>query len=264
MSQTKKLPISAFIASCNEGHLLEDCLKSIDFCDEIVGVNLESTDNTKAIMEKYCTRYIEHKRVPIIEEIHPIFVPELKNDWFIVIDPDERILPALREDIEKVIETAGPEIAVVRVPMFNHFKGKKLDYTVYGGLISFRLLFKKQGVSLSDNIHTGIAMKEGFDRMKIAFTGENYDQHLWCSGWDQLFEKHRRYLKKEGIAQYNSGRRYSLKDQFKQTLVRFYYSYKGLKGYKDGLRGFSLSVFAAWYEFSKWNSLRRYQKTLKH
>jgi hypothetical protein len=258
----KKLPISAFIASCNEAHLLEDCLKSIQFCDEIVGVNLESTDNSKEIMLKYCTTYIEHKRVPIIEEIHPIFIPQLKNDWFIVIDPDERILPELVNDIEKMLNDAEPNLAVIRVPMFNHFNGKKLDYTVYGGLISFRLLFKKQGVHLNSNIHSGITLKEGFERRKIQFTGNNYDQHLWSSGWSQMFEKHRRYLKSEGQAQYNAGKKYSSKQKWKDTLIKFYYSYKGKQGYKDGLRGLLLSLFAAWYEYKKWNSLKKYQKQM--
>ena len=256
----RKLPISAFVASCNEGHLLEDCLKSIQFCDEIVGVNLESTDNSKELMLKYCTSYIEHKRVTIIEEIHPIFIPQLNNDWFIVIDPDERILPALVHDIANILKEADNKLAVIRVPMYNHFNGKKLDYTVYGGLISFRLLFKKQGVNLNTNIHSGITLKEGFERRKIQFTGQNYDQHLWSSGWVQLFEKHRRYLKSEGQAQYNLGKKYSFKQQWKDTFFKFYYSYKGKQGYKDGFRGLMLSLFAAWYEFKKWNSLKIYQK----
>jgi len=255
----KKLPISAFVASCNEAHLLEDCLKSIQFCDEIVGVNLESTDNSKELLLKYCTSYEEHKRVPIIEEIHPIYIPKLKHDWFIVIDPDERILPALVNDIEMMINNADSKLAVVRVPMFNHFKGKRLDYTVYGGLISFRLLFRKQGILLNENIHSGILLKEGFERIKIHFTGENYNKHLWCSSWTQLYQKHKRYLGKEGQAQYNSGKKYSLYCQIKDTIIRFYYSYKTKGGYKDGLRGLALSLFAAWYEFMKWNSLRKYQ-----
>ncbi|MEN9345765.1 MAG: hypothetical protein RLZZ60_1234, partial [Bacteroidota bacterium] len=139
----KKYPISVLIASCDEGYLLEDCLKSLQFCDEIVGVNLESSDNTKALMQQYCTRYEEHKRVPIVELIHPIYIPQLKHDWIMVIDPDERLTPALKDDIVNTIFELPNTIAAVRVPMFNHFKGKKLEHSVYGGLIYFRLLYRK-------------------------------------------------------------------------------------------------------------------------
>src|SRR5574343_1849069 len=122
----KKLPISVLIASHNEGHLLEECLKSVEFCDEIVGINLESTDNTKVIMEKYCTTYLEHKRVPIIEEIHQVFIPKLKNDWFILIDPDERIRPELAADICKYIQNPEPYKSLIRAYLWYYFKGKKL------------------------------------------------------------------------------------------------------------------------------------------
>jgi hypothetical protein len=253
-----KAKISVLIASCDEGHLLEDCLKSLQFCDEIVGVNLESTDNSKELMLKYCTSYIEHKRVAIIEEIHPIFIPQLKHEWFIVIDPDERILPQLALDLVDKINTVDTNIAAVRVPMFNYFRGKKLEYTVYGGLISFRMLYKKSGVFLDNDIHKGIKMKDGFDRIKIHYSGNNFDQHYWCNSWNQLFEKHNRYLLKEGQAQYNSGVRYTIKKQFSNAIIQFYYSFKTKKGYRAGITGLLLSIMAARYEFLKWKSLKEY------
>ena len=256
----KKYPISVLIASCDEGYLLEDCLKSLQFCDEIVGVNLESSDNTKALMQQYCTRYEEHKRVPIVELIHPIYIPQLKHDWIMVIDPDERLTPALKDDIVNTIFEVPDTIAAVRVPMFNHFKGKKLEHSVYGGLIYFRLLYRKSAIILSENIHTGIIMKPGFDRIKIPFNGDNYDVHLWSHGWKHLYNKHKRYIDKEGIAQFNQGKKYSFKSQFKDTIVKFYYSYKTRRGYKDGLRGLLLSFLAAKYEFGLWNSLRKFEK----
>lgn len=259
-----KANISVLIASCDEGHLLEDCLKSLQFCDEIVGVNLESSDNSKELMLKYCTSYIEHKRVAIIEEIHPVFIPQLKHEWFIVIDPDERILPQLAIDLVHKINTVDSHITSVRVPMFNYFRGKKLEYTVYGGLIYFRMLYRKSGVSLDTDIHKGIKMKEGFDRVKIHYNGNNFDQHYWCNSWSQLFEKHNRYLLNEGQAQYNSGITFSLKNQLYNSIIQFYYSFKTKKGYKSGFTGFLLSIMAARYEFLKWSSLRKYQTKIKN
>lgn len=256
----KKYPISVLIASCDEGYLLEDCLKSLQFCDEIVGVNLESSDNTKALMQQYCTRYEEHKRVPIVELIHPIYIPQLKHDWIMVIDPDERLTPALKDDIVNTIFELPDTIAAVRVPMFNHFKGKKLEHSVYGGLIYFRLLYRKSGIILSEIIHNSIQLKEGFDRIKIPYKGNNIDIHLWCQSWKKLFEKHNRYLKSEGNRMYKEGYKYSYTKQIKSSILKFYYSYKGCKGYKMGLTGLLLSLFAFWFEFSKWNKLKKTSK----
>lgn len=259
----KKYPISVLIASCDEGYLLEDCLKSLQFCDEIVGVNLESTDNSKALMQQYCTRYEEHKRVPIIELIHPIYIPQLKHDWIMVIDPDERLSPELVEDIINTIFDLPDNIAAVRVPMFNHFKGKKLEYTVYGGLIYFRLLYRKSGINISNIIHKSIELKEGYDRIKIPYKFNNIDIHLWCQSWSKLYEKHKRYLENEGNRMLIEGNQYNLYKQCKNTFLSFYYSYKAKKGYRMGFVGLRLSLFSCWFEFSKWNKLKKAIKQLK-
>ncbi|HEY1047340.1 MAG TPA: hypothetical protein VGF79_12920 [Bacteroidia bacterium] len=257
------LPISALVASCNEGFLLEDCLKSLQFCDEIYFVDLNSDDNSIAIAEKWTDVQVTYKRVNLIEEIHPVFVPELKNDWFLLIDPDERITKELADSIRETLSTVNNDISVIRVPMFNYFKGRQLKGTVFGGLTFARCLYKRSGVNVNSEVHSNIQKKEGFDRIKIKFEGKNFNMHLWCQGWSHLIGKHNRYLKGEGKAQYLLGNRYSFLKQMKDTVVKFYYSFKTRQGYKDGMRGFALSLIAARYEFLKWNELRKYQHSLR-
>jgi glycosyltransferase involved in cell wall biosynthesis len=258
----EKLPISALVASYNEGHLLQDCLESLQFCDEIFFVDLGSTDQSIDIANKIATKTVQFHHVSRIEEIHPIFIPQLKNEWFILIDPDERILPELALDIKKIVQEAEPELAMVRVPMFYYFKNKLLKGTVYGGLIYARLLFNRKGIKVNSDVHANILLKEGFSRRKIAYTENNFDQHFWCNSWAHLLDKQRRYLLGEGQAQYNSGKRYSRSTQWKCTLIKFYFSYKGKQGYLDGFRGFLLSLLAARYEFLSWSELRKYEKII--
>lgn len=264
MSENKEntVEVSALIVSCNEGHLLEDCLKSLSFCNEIFGVNLESSDNTEELFSKYATSYINMKKVPLVEEIHPEVIPLLKNDWIILIDPDERILPSLQNDIKITLLNAPITAGTYRVPMINYFKNKKLEGTIYGGLKYARLLYKKSAIILSNNVHTGIQMKLGFERYKIKFNGDNYDKHLWCNSWKQLLEKHKRYINGEGKSRYMEGIRYNYFEKYKSSIIKFYYSFKTLKGYKDGFTGIILSFLAARYEFLSWNSLKKYSKTL--
>src|SRR5690606_39194351 len=88
---SKQLPISVLIASHNEANLLEDCLKSLWFCDEIILVDLQSIDETLSIANMYVNRIIEHPKVDMVEDLFIEHIPILKNDWVILIDPDERI-----------------------------------------------------------------------------------------------------------------------------------------------------------------------------
>lgn len=259
----KTWPISALVASHNEAHLLEDCLKSIQFCDEIFFVDLGSSDNSTEVATPWVDKVVKHHKVPIIEAIHADFVPQLQNDWFLLIDPDERISVELQNSIAETLQTVDSHISVIRAPMFNFFKGKKLEGTYFGGLVYARCLYRRSGVNLSNDVHANIQMKDGFQRIKIKFEGRNYNSHYWCNSWAQLLDKHRRYLNGEGEAQYNQGLRYSLKQQWKDSLIRFYYSFKTRQGYKDGWRGLMLSFLAARYEFLKWHKLKQYQKLIK-
>lgn len=256
-----KLPVSALVASCNEAHYLEDCLKSLWFCDEIYGVDLDSDDASMEIFQRYADKVERHPKVPLIEKIHPVYIPRLKHDWIILIDPDERIMPELAISIEKALSEADDNISVLRVPMINHFKGKPLKGTIYGSIVHARLLYKKSGITIDDDVHNGIKIKPGYERRKIPFNGKNYDQHLWCDSWSQLLDKHRRYLSGEGQSRYNQGARYSFTNQWSSALKKFYYNFKGSKGYKDGWRGFLISVLQARYEFIAWNELRRYAES---
>lgn len=257
----EKLPISAIVASFNESHLLEDCLKSIQFCDEIVVVNLNSKDDTERIANLYCTKYfLDLEDKPYFDAYHPKYLPNLKHDWFLLIDPDERIMPELANDIKETLATIPDNVSAIRVPMINYFKGKKLYGTIYGDIVYARLLYNKNGVIIGDEVHSGIKMKEGYLRKKIKFTGNNYDLHLWCNSWKQLLNKHKRYITGEGKVLFDDGFRYSIYQQIKTTIIKFYYNFKTLKGYKDGLKGFVLSILEARYNFLSWNQLKKYQK----
>ncbi len=196
----------------------------------------------------------------MIEELHPVFIPKLKHDWIILIDPDERITPELADSIKQTLETVPSDIAALRVPMINYFKKKPLKGTIYGGVVYARLLYRRSGVSVDNDVHRGIKLKSGYDRKRIPFTGANYDKHLWCESWSQLFDKHARYLRGEGQSRFNSGMRYSLSKQWMATITKFYYNFKGLKGYLDGWRGFCISLLQARYEFLAWRGLRKYSK----
>ena len=47
------MKLSVCITTFNNQAHIEDCLKSVDFADEIIVVDHESTDNTLSIVKKY-------------------------------------------------------------------------------------------------------------------------------------------------------------------------------------------------------------------
>ncbi len=260
-----KLPISALVASSNEGFLLADCLQSINFCDEIVLVDLGSTDNTIEIGEKYAGKVIEEQKVELVEQLFPKCIPALSNDWVMLIDPDERIDPELKKDIEFFFKDIPADCGRINVPIQYYYKKKALKGTVWGGQNKTgRLLIKRSACVISGNVHTAIMLKEGYITYKIKRTGNNIDHHFWIQSFSQMLEKHKRYSLKEGKSKYDKGERFTYSLWMKQTFNAFRESFFTCKGYLDGFLGLFLSGFYAWYVSASWLSLKKYQQELNN
>jgi glycosyltransferase involved in cell wall biosynthesis len=261
---TEKLPISVLIASCNDGLLIEDCLKSLGFCDEIILVDLESNDNSAEIASKYGAVIYQHKRVEMVEYLFSEYIPKLKNDWVMLIDPDERIDPELEADIRNFFKDIPADCGRINVPIVYYYKSKALKGTVWGGDKSGRLLIKQSVCNIGNNVHTAIQLKETYITYRIRRKGNNVDHHFWVQSYEQMLEKHKRYIEKEGKARYDKGERYTFIKAFKAGMHAFYQSYFQYKGYKDGYTGCFLSAFYAWYNWSAWQSLKHYQRAIKN
>jgi glycosyltransferase involved in cell wall biosynthesis len=259
-----KLPISALVASYNEAHLLGRCLESINFCDEILVVDLQSNDHTESVAMHYTDKFVKEEKVMLVEELFPHYIPRLKNDWVMLIDPDEQIDSELYKDIEEFFKNIPLDCARINVPILYYYKNTALKGTVWGGMRKTgRLLVRKSGCEIRSNVHTAIVLKEGFTTYKIKREGNNVDHHYWVQSYNQMLEKHKRYTLKEGKAKYDKGERFSNFKLFIETWSAFCESFFVCKGYLDGFLGLFLSGFYAWYIWSSWVSLKNYQKQIK-
>lgn len=257
-----KLPISAIIASHNEGPLLADCLSSLFFCEEIIVVNLESTDNTIEIAKKYTAKIINHERVPIVEIIRNKFYKCTNYNWVLFIDPDERIDKALALDIKKSFGNLNKNVSTISVPWRFYFKNKPLKGTFWGSDCRKVILINNEMVGISSIVHKGYINKNpDFVNLNIELHSDNVLHHLWMQSYSQLYMKHKRYIEREGIAEYNNGVRYSILSHLKLVLTSFYDSYIIFKGWKDGFTGIFLSMFYSWYRAKAFSALKHFVST---
>lgn len=256
----KRLPISALVVTYNEGHLLEDCLKSIQFCEEIVVVDLESDDNSFQIAEKWATKAIFHERVRIVEIIRVKLINQLKHDWVLFIDPDERLSKNINLEIEKYIFQNEPIGEILAIKQ-NYFKNKPLKGTIWGGNgIQSRCLINKTLANFSENVHRGYKLKNNVK--SILLQKNNIIHHYWMQHYYSLFEKHRRYILEEGKSMFENGKRYSMTKHVKNTILGFKHCFFNRKGYLDGFTGLFLSFFWSWYIFKSWDSLKKYEQQI--
>lgn len=258
----EKLPISAVVVTCNEAHLLDDCLKSLQFCDELILLNMESTDNSEEIGKMHHFNVVPIPKVPVVEEARLNISQKTRHDWILFLDPDERIMPELKQQLIHEFPSLKKEteISGIQLPWRFYYKGKKLKGTTWGGVQYKTFLVNRDKVHFNKNVHRDLQPKKTFVHTRIAPTEKNYVQHLWMNSFRQLLSKHKRYLKKEGESMYNNGLRYSFKQHLTAGPYSFWRSFIKRKGFKDGFKGFILSVFWGWYNVKKWSGLKKHEK----
>lgn len=114
--------------------------------------------------------------------------------------------------------------------------------------------------SASTTLYTMARVLHGFDKTNIWFETENYNRHIWSNSRAQFYDNSRRYMLGVGQARYNEDRSYRFGDEIDGLLRMFYFNFKGMKGYEDGLRGLGSSLKEARYGFIACRRLRDDQR----
>jgi glycosyltransferase involved in cell wall biosynthesis len=248
VAEAEKVPITGFLVGHNEAHLIADRLRELSFCDELIVVDVASTDNTTEVAEAHGARVIHHPFRRIKELIHPDVIHEARNDLVAIPDPDERIPPALAEQLAKVPEQIDETVGAVFVPLFYNFRGRHLRGTVWGGTRTKFLIARRSGCDWLPAVHRGVQLKPGYRAITIEWDGENGIDHLWASGYRQFLAKHVNFVRIEGPARALTGDLTGYKALVKTPYRSFRQSFIERKGYLDGIDGFLLSVLYAIYK----------------
>ncbi len=257
----EKINFSAIVVTYNEDRRLIECLNSLKFCDQLLVVDLGSTDTSIDIAKKFRAQILHVQRMPVVEQIHAKVINQAKNDWVILLDPDE-VMPVGIENVLQTHISNIPNLGLIKIPSQFYFKGKELLCTIWGkNDLSKRFVIHKLRNKLSVQVHCSITLLDGFTSVICQRGNNNYIKHYWTDSYNQLFEKHLRYIKKEGEAKYTKGERFSYYGLLTSTIIAFKYNIISCNGYRN-FTGVFLSLFYSWYILMSKLSLKKYQKKL--
>jgi len=246
----KSLPVTALVSSRNEGHLLRRCLPHIAFCDEVIVIDIDSHDDTRAVAEANGARVVRHDYVPIAEWARVTVAPQARHDWLLVVDPDEEVPAPLAAEVAAMLPTLADDVAAVDAPRQYFFAGRALRGTVWGGPNKRRLLVRRTAVELTPTIWGGMLIRDGFRVLELPFTPKTAIVHNWASGYRELIGRHRRYLRLERVDRATAGEITGVKAVATTPVRAFRESFIVKHGYRDGLRGLLLSLFWAAFRTS--------------
>ncbi|MEK7527675.1 MAG: glycosyltransferase family 2 protein [Patescibacteria group bacterium] len=123
--------LSIIVLAGNEAEVIEDCLKSCLFADELIVVLANSSDTTKEIIRDL---FPETKIIVTADEYNKNFskwrnlgLSSAAGDWILYVDADERVTQNLKDEIIQTIQESGA-FAYYVIPRFNYFLGKRVKY----------------------------------------------------------------------------------------------------------------------------------------
>lgn len=254
---TDAIPVTAIVSSHNEAHLLPRCLDSLAFCDELIVIDIDSTDETDAVATAHGARVIRHPWVPIAERARMNLVGEARHHWLLFLDPDEVFASDLAEQLRTLLPSLSSDVAVLDCPWQFYFRSRPLRGTVWGGVKRKRTLVRRGAAELMPTVHSGTGPRPGYRTESVAFDGANAIAHYWATGYAQLLGKHWRYVKLEGPDQMERGVVTGYRDVLETPLAAFWQSFVRRRGYRDGATGFLLSVLWSAYSTAAKLSLLR-------
>lgn len=236
--------LSVIVITRNEGRNIGECLKSVEWADQIVVVDSGSTDRTVELARQFTPHVFQHSWLGY-GEAKNFALDHCTCDWVLWLDADERVTPELAEEICSIITRRGKQ-AGYEVARRAYFIGKWIRHCGwYPGYVT--RLFRRTGAHFSTaRVHEGLLINGSIGRLQhdlLHFTDKNLFHY---------FKKFNRYtsLAAEDLAE--SERPFSLWDLLVRPAFLFFKMYFLRRGFLDGMHGFVLSLLSAAYVFVKY------------
>ncbi|PIQ89378.1 MAG: hypothetical protein COV72_03285 [Candidatus Omnitrophica bacterium CG11_big_fil_rev_8_21_14_0_20_42_13] len=244
-----KVPVSVVVLTKNEEVNIIDCLSSVKgWADEIIVVDDESKDKTVELANEYADKVLLNKMK--VEGAHRNWAyAQARNEWVLSLDADEQVSPELKNEIDRAL--ADTDCVCFSIPLRN-FIGK--HWVRYGGWypagkvrLFKRSKFKYEEVEVHPRVFT--EGRCGFLKSDIIHKGYPDFEHFLASVNRQTTLEARKWV--------NTNRKMSFGKAMWRTIDRFFRAFIGKKGYKDGLVGFMVALFASWYQILSYAKYRQ-------
>lgn len=236
--------ISVVINTYNAEEHLAECLEAVKGFDEIVVCDMESTDHTVEIAQRYGARVVtfpkaDHKSA---EPARTFAIQSATNPWVLVVDSDEIVTPQLRQYLYNRIETPDCPQGLY-IPRRNMFMGKWVSSRSVDYQLRF---FIREGTVWPPYVHTFPTVQGRVERIPASLNNVLIE-HLEDETTSQWVTKVNFYTDNE--VDKRMSKNYGWGALLWRPVWRFFKKYVLDGAYRDGRRGLIRSQMAAVYQF---------------
>lgn len=242
--------VSAVVLAHNEERHLPECLASLRWADEVLVLDSFSTDRTADIALAAGAR-LEEREFVNWAAMRDTALGLATGEWVLFVDADERVPADLRAEVRATVEAAPAGQGGYWLPRKNYIFGAWIRHTGWYPDRQLRLM-RRAGARYDPArpVHELVVLDGSVGQLTCHLTHINYETV------GEFIRKQRHYaqfdaqkLRKQGVR----ARPYKFVTQPAREFVRRFWT---LGGWRDGWRGWLLSLLMAWYQFEIYRVMR--------
>jgi glycosyltransferase involved in cell wall biosynthesis len=242
-------PVSALIHVLNEIDNIDDCIRSVEWADEIYVMDSFSTDGTvEHIRQKFPRVRVEQREYLGAASQKNYAIDRATHDWIFVIDADERVTPELRDELLRTLE-GKLESWAYSVGRRNFMLGQEVKYSGLQRDRVTRLFHRGHARYPNRRVHADLIVdgETGHLHRKML--------HFYIRSYDHMIAKMTRYANWGSAQMFIDGRTTNAWGVFSHTLGKFVRDYILNLGFLDGTRGLISVGMHVYYTFWKYAKL---------
>jgi glycosyltransferase involved in cell wall biosynthesis len=271
------------IPTLDEELNLPDCLASVDWADQVFVVDSLSHDRTLEIARAHGAEVVQHAFEGYSRQKNwALDNLPFRNEWVLIVDADERVMPDLRCAIERVVGSGGAGYDGYYLNRRVIFLGSWVRHAGWYPSWNLRLFRHRLGRYDDREVHGHLVLKGRVGYLEADLL------HADQRPLEAFVARHNRYSTLEAAARWKAERnapdrarlpvsllaspvqrKRFLRERVWPSLpakpvVLFMYMYLLRRGFLDGRAGLALCVFHAFQEFMvglKLAELRRLSST---
>jgi glycosyltransferase involved in cell wall biosynthesis len=241
--------VSAIVVCRNEEGNIERCLRSLQWCSEIVVVDSFSTDRTVEICRRFTDRVIQRPWRGYRDQ-KAFAHSQATKEWVFLVDADEEVPSKLREEIEESLRRFRDRYAAFSVPRLVYYLGKWWRRGGWYPDRKIRLFRRDRAAWGGIDPHEKVLVRGRVRRLKTPLHHFSYRDTV-----DHL-ERINHFTTVSARELRERGKRWSAVQNALAPGARFLHFYFWKRGFQEGFLGFFLAVTAAVYVFLKYAKLR--------
>lgn len=241
------MSLSVTIICVNEAARIAACLESVRFADEIVVCDSGSTDGTLDICRRFTDKvftdpwrgFSGHKNLAL---------ERATAEWILSLDADERVPPALAEEIRRTMADPGAKAGYM-LARRNYFSGIWIRHGGWYPDRTVRLFRRGRGRFLPRAVHEAVSLDGETGELTEPLEHYTYDS---LSAYLTRMDRYSTLAAEEMRA---VGRRARIRDLAFRPPATFLRMFLLQRGFRDGLPGFILAGLYAAQTLAKYAKL---------